>query len=92
VIPVRITLGVLIASFTGLGFYFVVSDRFRRVPLYLFASNVFFFIGQFISQKMGWTHLRIGANNLLPAILSSLIGLVLLRYLAGSDRKIRSRR
>ncbi len=91
-IPVPITLGVLIASFTGLGFYFVVSDRFGRVPLYLFASNLFFFLGQFFSQKIGWTYLRIGAYNLFPAILSSLIGLVLFRYLAGPDEKIRSRR
>ncbi len=91
-IPVRITLGVLIASFIGLGFYFMVTERFRRVPMYLIASNLFFFVGQLISQRIGWTNLRIGAYNLLPAILSSLLGLVLVRYLAGPDGKIRSRK
>jgi len=72
--------GIIIATLVGLGFYFVVSDRFYRLFIYVVSANFFFFLGQFISQQIGWTFLRVGSYNLFPALLSTFLGLILIRF------------
>lgn len=83
---VAIVPGVLIASFLGLLFYFIVSENLKRMILYIITSNIFFFIGQFVSQNSGLQFLRLGSLNLISSLTASAAGLLLIRYLAGPPK------
>lgn len=86
-IVVTIIPGILIATLVGMGFYFFFNDRFSRIFTYIFSANFFFFLGQTISQQIGWTFMRIGSYNLFPALLSSIIGLFLTRFFSSPAQK-----
>jgi len=79
--------GFLMATLAGLVFFFFTNDRFSRVFLYIFTANVFFFLGQFVSDRMDWKLMRLGSYNLFPDLLSAFTGLTLIRYFSQPAQK-----
>lgn len=77
--------GWLIATGCGLVYHLVRGGRLRRLALYLSAAWVTFFLGHWVGGALGWTSLRVGPLNLLPALMATVLGLVAADVLLGSD-------
>jgi hypothetical protein len=83
-----IYLGFLIASLIGLAFHAVRGGTLARLVLYVVTAWVAFFLGHGLAALMGWGAGRLGGLNLLPAIVATIIGLLVASLLAGPrDRK-----
>lgn len=81
-------LGFLIASLIGLAFHAIRGGSLARLVLYVVTAWVAFFIGHGLAQALGWQAGRLGGLNLLPAIVATVIGLLVASLLAGPrDRK-----
>jgi hypothetical protein len=78
-----IYLGLLIASLIGLVFHAVRGGTLGRLLLYVVTAWVAFFLGHALAALMGWDAGRLGGLNLLPAIVATVIGLLLAALLAG---------
>ncbi len=78
-------LGFVIATLLGAAFHLLRGGTLGRLGLHLFTANLSFFLGHFLSEIIHWQLLRIGAINLFPAILATLIGLILAATLAGEE-------
>jgi hypothetical protein len=76
-------LGLLISSLIGLLFHAVRGGSLARLLLYLVTSWVAFFLGHTLAGWMGWEAGRLGGLNLLPAVLATIIGLLVASVLAG---------
>lgn len=85
-------LGFLLSSALGLGFHLVRGSSLSRLMLYLCTSWVSFFVGHRLGEWIEWHTFRLGAINLLPALLASIIGLLTASILAGSDSRSKTRR
>lgn len=79
-------LGWLIATACGLLYHLIRGGPLRRLLLYVLTAWVAFFVGHWIGNGLKWTTLRIGPLNLLPALLGTLLGLVVADILAGSQK------
>lgn len=91
--PHALFYGSLIAALCGLVYHLLRGGSFGRLILYVLTAWVMFFAGQLLSERLGWTLLRLGSLNLFPSLLSVFLGLVLLSILTGSgDRVARDRR
>lgn len=80
--------GWLIATACGLTYHLVRGGRLRRLTLFLASAWVSFFLGHWVGGALGWTALRIGPLNLVPALLGTALGLVVADVLLGSDAQI----
>ena len=85
-------LGVLIASACGFLFHVIRGGRLPRLFLYLITALGAFFIGHFISELLDWRLMRIGTLNLFPAILATIVGLIVASVLAGPEAERRRKR
>lgn len=70
-------LGLIIATLSGALFHLVRGGRIRHLFLFLIVAWISFFIGHFFSESIAWHLLRVGALNLFPALLATILGLVL---------------
>ncbi len=77
--------GWLIATACGLAYHLVRGGRLRRLALYVTAAWVAFFLGHWIGGALGWTSLRIGPLNLLPALTGTVLGLIASDILLGPE-------
>lgn len=77
--------GWLVATACGLVYHLVRGGRLRRLALYVSAAWVAFFLGHWVGGALGWTSLRVGPLNLLPALMGTLLGLVAADVLLGSE-------
>ncbi len=59
----------------------------RRLGLHLLAANVSFFLGHTFGEWIDWHLVRVGAINLFPALLATIIGLILATALAGEEQQ-----
>lgn len=80
-------LGLLIASVCGLGYHVLRGGGVSRLALYVASAWVSFGVGHIAGSLLGWQALRIGPLNLLPALLATVIGLVVADVLAGSEAR-----
>lgn len=80
-----ILLGFVIAILIGAAFHLLRGGSLPRLGLYLLAANLSFFLGHWLSELIHWQFLRVGAINLFPSILATVIGLVLTTTLAGEE-------
>jgi uncharacterized membrane protein YjjP (DUF1212 family) len=80
-----ILLGFVLAILIGAAFHLLRGGSLQRLGLHLLAANLSFFLGQWLSELIHWQFLRVGAINLFPSILATLIGLVLTTTLAGEE-------
>jgi uncharacterized membrane protein YfcA len=78
-----VLLGIVISSLAGLVYHLIRGGSFRRLLLYVITSWIAFFAGHFLGALIGWTTLRVGSLNLLPALLSSVLVLILADIMAG---------
>jgi hypothetical protein len=72
-----IVFGILLASITALIYHLIRGGGARRMALFMVSAWISFFIGQAISILLRWELLRVGSINLFPALLATLIGLVM---------------
>jgi uncharacterized membrane protein YccC len=81
-------LGFLIASLIGLAFHALRGGTLGRLVLFVVTAWVAFFLGHALAAVMGWDAGRLGGLNLLPAVVATLIGLLVASLLAGPrDRR-----
>lgn len=69
-------LGSTIATLCGALFHFLRGGKLRHLFLYLAVAWISFFIGQIFSESISWRLLRVGALNLFPALLATVLGLI----------------
>ena len=82
-----IPLGLLLATILALIYHVIRGGSIRRLGLFVIASCVSFFIGQALSEMIGWTMVRVGVLNLFPAILAAILGLIVTDILTPRDSK-----
>jgi ABC-type transport system involved in cytochrome c biogenesis permease subunit len=76
-------LGFLIASLIGLLFHAVRGGSLGRLLLYVVTAWIAFFLGHSLAGLMGWEAGRLGGINLLPAVVATVVGLLVASLLAG---------
>lgn len=85
-----VILGLIIATLCASIFHLLRGGRLRHLMLYLATAWISFFIGQLFSESIGWRLMRVGALNLFPALLATLLGLILAAvFLAPESRSAR---
>jgi hypothetical protein len=84
-------LGLLLASILGLLYHLLRGGGFRRLLLYVLCSWASFFSGHWLGSLLHWTSWRWGSLNILPALLSTLLVLVLADVLAGPHDRSRKK-
>jgi hypothetical protein len=84
-------LGLIIATLTAAVFHLLRGGRLRHLVLYIVVAWVSFFIGQVFSESIRWHLLRIGAINIFPAMLATLLGLVLAAIFLAPETRSRRR-
>jgi hypothetical protein len=87
-----IILSFVLASLLGAVFHVLRGGSLRRLGLHLLAANLSFFIGHWLSELIHWQLLRIGAINLFPSVLATIIGLILTTTLAGEEPETNSKK
>jgi hypothetical protein len=70
-------LGLVIATLCASLFHLLRGGKLRHLMLYLVTAWTSFFIGQIFSESIEWRLMRVGALNLFPALLATLLGLIL---------------
>lgn len=78
--------GLLLASGIGLLFHLVRGGPLSRMLLYLLSAWIGFGAGHTVGSWLDLRFLRLGAINLLAALLGALLALVLTEVLAPPDR------
>lgn len=84
-------LGVVISTLCGSTFHLLRGGRLRHLTLYLVVAWLSFFIGQFFSESISWHLMRVGQINLFPALLATLLGLVLTAIFLAPESRPRRR-
>lgn len=74
--------GLLIASAAGLLYHLIRGGPLSRLALYLASAWIAFAAGHFVGGWMDLSLLRVGALNLFPALLATLLALLLADGLA----------
>ena len=72
-----VMLGLVIATLCASVFHLLRGGRLRHLMLYLVTAWISFFIGQLFSESIEWRLMRVGALNLFPALLATLLGLII---------------
>jgi len=88
-------LGVTIASACAFLFHILRGGTLKRLTFYLAAAWIGFFSGHFLSELINWQLLRLGPLNLFPALLGTILSLMLTSILVkpnSSQKKTRRRR
>lgn len=75
----------LIATACGLTYHLVRGGRLKRLMLFVASAWVAFFLGHWVGGALGWTTLRVGPLNLLPALTGTALGLIAADVLLGAD-------
>ena len=86
-----IVIGLVIATLCGASFHLLRGGKFRHLLLYLFTAWISFFIGQIFSESIAWRLLRMGALNLFPALLATLLGLIFSAVFLAPEKQARRR-
>jgi hypothetical protein len=86
-----IVLGLVIATLSGAVFHLLRGGRLRHLFLYLIVAWSSFFIGQIFSESISWRFIRLGALNLFPALLATLIGLIITAIFLAPETRSRRR-
>lgn len=76
-----LVLGVIISSLYGLVFYLVYGRGWRGLALYWVVAMLGFALGQWGSNLLGLTLVRVGAVNLFEATLASWLSLLVVHAL-----------
>ena len=87
-----ILLSFVLACLLGAGFHLLRGGSLYRLGLHLLAANLSFFLGHALSELIHWQFLRVGAINLFPSVLATLIGLILTTTLAGEEPENESKK
>lgn len=82
-----IVLGLLIASAAGLLYHLVRGGPLARMALYVASAWIAFGAGHAVGDWLGLSLLRLGALNLFPALLATLLALLLTDALAPPAKK-----
>ena len=88
-------LGLTIASASAFLFHILRGGNLKRLAIYLAAAWIGFFAGHLLGELTNWNLLRVGSLNLFPALLGTLLSLVLTAILIkpnASQKKTRRRR
>ncbi len=88
-------LGLTIASACAFLFHILRGGRLKRLALYLASAWIGFFSGHLLSELINWQLLSLGSINLFPALLGTILSLVLTAVLVkpnSSLKKTRRRR
>jgi hypothetical protein len=80
-----ILLAFVIATLLAALYHLIRGGSLRRLSLLILASNLSFFLGHILSEFIHWQLLRLGSINLFPAILATILGLILTTALAGEE-------
>ncbi|MGD2162515.1 MAG: hypothetical protein PVH60_07000 [Anaerolineales bacterium] len=86
-----VILGLVIATLCASVFHLLRGGRVRHLFLYILVAWVSFFIGQLFSESISWRLLRIGSINLFPALLATLLGLILAAVFIAPETRTRRR-
>jgi hypothetical protein len=87
-----IFLGTLIALAIGSFFHFLRGGGLNRLLLYLATAWIAFFTGHLVGSWLNMDFLIVGSLYLFPAVLASLLGLVISSLLARPEKKEPQRR
>ncbi len=79
-------LGTIIAICCGLVFHLLRGGRLPRLALYLVTSWVSFFTGNLVGVWLDWSFLQVGELGLFPALLATVLGLIIASVLAGPEK------
>lgn len=82
--------GLLISTALGLAFHLLRGGGVSRMFWYLVTAWISFPAGHFVGGWIGIVSLRLGDINLLPAILATILGLILSSFLALPARPART--
>ncbi|MGB2895380.1 MAG: hypothetical protein WBB65_04355 [Anaerolineales bacterium] len=88
-------LGLTIASACAFLFHILRGGNLKRLSIYIAAAWIGFFSGHLLGELINWQLLRLGLLNLFPALLGTILSLVLTAFLVkpnASQKKIRRRR
>ncbi len=88
-------LGLTIASACAFLFHILRGGSLKRLTLYLASAWIGFFSGHLLSELINWQLLRLGTINLVPALLGTILSLILTAVLVkpnSSLKKTRRRR
>ena len=80
-----VILGFIIATLCAALYHLLRGGSLRRLGLYSIAANISFFLGHWFSELVHWQLVRLGSINLFPAILATVLGLILTTTLAGQE-------
>jgi hypothetical protein len=81
-----LVLGLLISTAIAFAFHLLRGGRITRMLWYLITAWVSFPAGHLVGQWTGFDALRLGDLNLLPAVLATVLGLLLASFLASPNR------
>ncbi|MEE8122073.1 MAG: hypothetical protein V3T55_11115 [Anaerolineales bacterium] len=70
-------LGLTIASACAFLFHILRGGSIKRLVLFLASAWIGFFSGHVLSELINWQLLRLGSINLFPALLGTIMSLVL---------------
>ena len=89
-------LGVTIASACAFLFHILRGGSLKRLAIYIVSACIGFFSGHLLGELINWQLLRLGSINLFPALLGTILSLVLTAVLvkpnSRSQNKSRRRR
>jgi hypothetical protein len=80
-----ILLAFVIATLLGALFHLIRGGSVRRLGIFILSANLSFFLGHVLSEIIHWQLLRLGSINLFPAMLATILGLILTTALAGEE-------
>jgi hypothetical protein len=75
-------LGTIIATCIGLLFHLLRGGRLARLALYIATAWVSFFAGNLVGVWLDWSVLQVGELRLFPALLASVLGLIIASILS----------
>jgi len=87
-------LGLCIASACAFFFHILRGGSLKRLAFYLASAWIGFFSGHLLGELISWQFLRLGSINLFPALLGTILSLVLTAILVkpnSSQKKTRRR-
>ncbi len=89
-------LGLTIASACAFLFHILRGGSLKRLAIYLVSAWIGFFSGHLLGELINWQLIRLGSINLFPALLGTILSLVLTAVLvkpnSRSQKKSRRRR
>jgi uncharacterized membrane protein len=82
-----VLMGLVTASILGLVYHLIRGGSIRRLVLYCICAWIAFFIGHWLGATLNWTYWRWGSLNMLPALLTTVLSLVVADFLAGPRKR-----